>query len=79
MAAQTSASALGAAPSCITRRNTGSAIRGSRQARWLVAMLPAGIDAASMARRCHTPQQKLDDGLFSPPAKVSPAARWMGA
>jgi len=40
--------------SSITTRNAGFAIRGSRQARCPVISLAAGIDAASMARRCQS-------------------------
>jgi len=32
--------------------SAGAAIRSSRQARWPVSALAAGIDAASMARQC---------------------------
>ena len=42
--------------SSVTRRSAGTATRSSRQARWRVSALAAGIVAASMARRC---QDKL--------------------
>ena len=45
--------AEGAAPSCITTRSGRVPTRRSRQARCCAERLAAGIDAASMARRCH--------------------------
>ena len=51
-------SAAGDAPSSVTRRSAGTAIRRSRQARGPVSSLAAGIDAASMARQCQGPLQK---------------------
>ena len=50
--------AEGDATSSITRRNAGNAIRGSRQARCPTQAMAAGIDAASMARRCQAPSKE---------------------
>ncbi len=58
--------------SSVTRRNAGTATQSSRQARWRVSALAAGIVAASMARRC---QDKLKNTgpVFVPSARPSPA------
>ena len=72
------AGAAGAASASVTRRSAGTAIRRSRQARGPVLSQAAGIDAASMARRCHNPLQKLRR-LVSSPAEMPIAARWVGA
>ena len=58
--------------SSITRRSAGTAIRSSRQARRPVNAPAAGIDAASMARRCQDLSQKTARGIC-PPAKPPPA------
>ena len=53
-----SSAAAAGGRSSVTRRSAGRLARGSRQARRRVSRLAAGIDAASMARRCQSPFKK---------------------
>ena len=58
-----------------SRRSAGPAIRGSRQARCSVSTLAAGIDAASMARRCRQPLKK-SCAVFVPRPRATSEGRW---
>jgi len=49
-----------APPVSITRRNAGTQVRDSRQARCPAKAIAAGIDAASMGRRCLASHNKID-------------------
>jgi hypothetical protein len=60
-----------------TKRNAGALARPSRQARRPANPPAAGIDAASMARRCQSPLKERE--CFSSPADTSPAAGRAGA
>ena len=55
-----SAAAAGAAPASVTRRSAGTGARRSRQARRPAKAMAAGIDAASMARRCQSLTKKTE-------------------
>ena len=65
------------ATASLWRRSAGTAIRCSRQARRPADRLAAGIDAASMARRCQCPYQKWRWFFFTRPG--AGAAGWAGA
>ena len=61
-----------ASRSSVTRRRAGAMACDSRQARRPARALAAGIDAASMARRCQEPLQKMAN-VF-----LHPLTRWRG-
>jgi len=58
------------ATASLSRRNVGAPIRRSRQARRPADAMAAGIDAASMARRCQSQAKKMEM-VFSPPTEVT--------
>ena len=64
-------------PSSNTRRNIGAVARRSRQARRPASAPAAGIDAASMARRCQNLLQ--NPRMFSSTRQGVGAAGWAGA
>jgi len=55
--------------SSLTTRSVGAQARRSRQARRRVTPSAAGIDAASMARRCHLPNKEAWPVFVSPPGR----------
>ena len=63
--------------SSVTRRSADTAIRRSRQARWPARAPAAGIDAASMARRCQRNLKNRDD--FFSTCRAGCAGGWAGA
>ena len=72
-----SAAAAGAAPSSITERSAGTAIRDSRQARCPASTLAAGIERPRWPVDAKTSPKNT--AAFSQHAQVLTAARWVGA